>query len=880
MPVNIIDTLKPKNNGSFPIVEAVDVSVSEDLRLPEALEAKADASALAQTNAVVETKADASTVSTVTEELQGQINQIEISATAEAVVAPEVAGARVDSQGVSHETLKERADSDDLRHTDAETTIKSILDSSIATNENVTSLYSFGTISLSVGIGNTVNITPSTSTQYKYIIRPCKKGESFTIIGLGGTGPRLWGFTDSSYKLLSVANAEARAENAITLTPQIDGYFISNVYAINTTSYPYTLYHKYYKNLAEEVTDLNSEIVTARTDTGDYTHTTLSERLDADDEKHTLAEVEIVNRLDSSISENENRTSYYAKGTIDLSVGIGNTVDPTPSTSLGYSSQVVACKSGETFTITGLGGTSPRLWGFTDSSYKLLAVADAEARADSLVLKATQDGYFISNVYSSNSETYPYSLYHKFYPNIVEKIEEIESELTSLNNTLGFVTIYNNYYNAGSGVLSPYVGFSCTSFIKVTPGEKLSITTAAGDSVGVVGYSSEKVYNSRILETGGSALYPVERGVTTTEIIIPNDVYFITVSNVAPNDTDIIVLGAEGTAKENTISKMLIVPQNAYAFDLYVLDESKNKHLRHHFVKQYYYDTLEYGDGQSKEVVGADVWYSSVIADGLTSVMAGNFNFIHNISNMEGHNGYVGAGHGCTVADWTLFFADGEEIDPTALTVPIECERFDFKIKAKNYLIDKPNSPSESHAVPTLDENGDPIVTSINVIDAKIRINNIIEYRNRLIFTMDGIQFRECHGSMCEGYFAAFDNVIIANSENSWNYIDAEDDYSRVAKYGTEWDVFTAGSKKALSVTMFGDKYKVENSLMQLDGSRNKLTNTRTALYRDNGPRMKVYLMPVVCTISAENISDGADVETFNAGNIIDCISRREISFT
>ena len=324
---------------------------------------------------------------------------------------------------------------------------------------------------------------------------------------------------------------------------------------------------------------------------------------------------------------------------------------------------------------------------------------------------------------------------------------------------------------------------------------------------------------------------------------------------------------------------MLIVPQSTSAFDIYVA-ASTNKYLRHHFVKQYYSDTLEYGDGQSKEVVGADVWYSDVIADGATAVMAGNFNFIHNISNMEGHNGYIGAGHGCTVADWTIFYADGKNIAPDQLTFPVECSRFDFQIKAKNYLIDKPNSPSESHAVPTLDQNGDPIVTSINIIDAKIRTGNTIEYRNRLIFVMDGIQFRECHGSMCEGYFAAFDNVIISNSEESWNYIDSSDDYSRTKMHGTQWDVFTAGSKKALSVTMFGDKYKVENSLMQLDGSRNKLTNTRTAIYRDNGPRMKVYLMPVVCTISSENISDGSDVETFNAGDIIDCISRREISFT
>lgn len=112
MSVKIIDTLKPKNNGSFPIVEAVDVAVSADLRLPEALEAKADVSALAETQASVELKADASSVETATANLQGQINQIEISATAEAVVAPEVVAARVGDDGTTYTTLKERLDTE------------------------------------------------------------------------------------------------------------------------------------------------------------------------------------------------------------------------------------------------------------------------------------------------------------------------------------------------------------------------------------------------------------------------------------------------------------------------------------------------------------------------------------------------------------------------------------------------------------------------------------------------------------------------------------------------------------------------------------------------------------------------------------------------
>lgn len=78
MAVTVIDTIKPKNNGTFPVVDAIDVAVSADQRLPEALAEKADASALAETAAAVASKADASELAnkadiTTTNLLQDQI---------------------------------------------------------------------------------------------------------------------------------------------------------------------------------------------------------------------------------------------------------------------------------------------------------------------------------------------------------------------------------------------------------------------------------------------------------------------------------------------------------------------------------------------------------------------------------------------------------------------------------------------------------------------------------------------------------------------------------------------------------------------------------------------------------------------------------------
>ncbi len=108
MPVWVIDTLKPKNGLDFPVVEGVDVEVSEGLRLPEALAEKADVSALEETNAAVLTKANSDDVATEVNNLQSQINSIITPVTSEA----EVINARVASDGTAYTTLKERLDTE------------------------------------------------------------------------------------------------------------------------------------------------------------------------------------------------------------------------------------------------------------------------------------------------------------------------------------------------------------------------------------------------------------------------------------------------------------------------------------------------------------------------------------------------------------------------------------------------------------------------------------------------------------------------------------------------------------------------------------------------------------------------------------------------
>jgi lysophospholipase L1-like esterase len=80
MSVNVIDTIKPKNNGTFPVVEAADVKVADNVRLPAALNAKADVTALNQTNAAVSSKANASDLIATNNALANKANQSTVDA--------------------------------------------------------------------------------------------------------------------------------------------------------------------------------------------------------------------------------------------------------------------------------------------------------------------------------------------------------------------------------------------------------------------------------------------------------------------------------------------------------------------------------------------------------------------------------------------------------------------------------------------------------------------------------------------------------------------------------------------------------------------------------------------------------------------------------
>lgn len=111
MSINVIGTLKPKNNGNFPVVEAIDVFVQGYTSLADAVTHFATDAMIQAINTVLSGKADESDLTTAVTNLQNQINEIITPVTQDA----EVQNARVDAEGKTYTTLKERLDTSETQ---------------------------------------------------------------------------------------------------------------------------------------------------------------------------------------------------------------------------------------------------------------------------------------------------------------------------------------------------------------------------------------------------------------------------------------------------------------------------------------------------------------------------------------------------------------------------------------------------------------------------------------------------------------------------------------------------------------------------------------------------------------------------------------------
>ena len=80
MAVVVIDTIKPKNQGTFPIVEAADVKVTNDKRLDTALNEKASQSDMTAVQTAVAGKASQADLTALTNTVSGKASQSDLTA--------------------------------------------------------------------------------------------------------------------------------------------------------------------------------------------------------------------------------------------------------------------------------------------------------------------------------------------------------------------------------------------------------------------------------------------------------------------------------------------------------------------------------------------------------------------------------------------------------------------------------------------------------------------------------------------------------------------------------------------------------------------------------------------------------------------------------
>lgn len=217
----------------------------------------------------------------------------------------------------------------------------------------------FKSISVNVGIGNVVDLTPNGTTA-KHRIVPCYKGDIFYVKGAGANSyARAWAFTDSDYKLLSISVSGSVDEE---VQAPSDGYAIFNLSSSSYSGDSVLLLKRVLSLINEKQIDILSEL----------------------------------NSVDV--------TSTFISGKyIKTDISPGNTVNiNSPVTSSARAYFITKIRAGEKVTLTGTGGGSPRLWAFLDNNFVMLRIAGESVTATNLELTALQDGYFIANVAVAN----------------------------------------------------------------------------------------------------------------------------------------------------------------------------------------------------------------------------------------------------------------------------------------------------------------------------------------------------------------------------------------------------------------------------------------------------------------------------------------------
>ena len=257
MPLNVIDTLKPKNGLDFPVVEAIDVFVEGYTSLADAVTHFATQTAIDAINTALGTKANTSDVNTATASLQAQIDQIAQTA-GTGTADTEIGQARVGADGTSYNNLKTRLD--------AET---NALSDELISLENALYYDKRKTFSLS-----DKDITPD--NEYYFLQFKMQQGKEYTVVA--SEAIKLWLRADK-YTKPSIQSVGDVGTTPISFTAEADlnwCVMYSQIGAGQTFTFEIKSEDGIVVQQGKKITDLESDVGEA-TDNIDYINNELDQ---------------------------------------------------------------------------------------------------------------------------------------------------------------------------------------------------------------------------------------------------------------------------------------------------------------------------------------------------------------------------------------------------------------------------------------------------------------------------------------------------------------------------------------------------------------------------------------------------------------------------
>lgn len=240
------------------------------------------------------------------------------------------------------------------------------------------------------GVGSVVSATPTSYEDWSCMRISVSDGDKINISTIGGNTARAWALTDTSRKILSVAEATPGQQTIIdySITATQEGYLYVNCSSLGYSSFGVV----HFKNfITPRISALESEQTELRDDV---------DTINADLYKAV--------EIDSSDLE-EGESGEYWKLAAD-----GSPVATAPSsvstyTATGYWACIpepIPIKEGDVVVISTAGGGNARAWAFTDSEKNLLtndelheyvAAANKDTTASPFTVTAEHSGYLYVN---------------------------------------------------------------------------------------------------------------------------------------------------------------------------------------------------------------------------------------------------------------------------------------------------------------------------------------------------------------------------------------------------------------------------------------------------------------------------------------------------